>query len=64
MSIRSTVLAAAFTLASLAAAHAGGLRPIAGQSIRLGDVTGVAYYTVERDGYRIVTTLEIGRAHV
>ncbi|WP_229187334.1 hypothetical protein [Bradyrhizobium oropedii] len=49
MSIRSTILAAAFTLASLGAAHAGGLKPIEGQSIHLGDVSGVAYYTVEPD---------------
>lgn len=62
MSIRSTVLAAAFTLASLGAAQAGGLRPTAGQSIHLGDVTGVAYYTVEPDGYRVVTTLAQGEA--
>jgi hypothetical protein len=58
MSIRSTFLAAAFTLASLGAAHAGGLRPIAGQS----DVSGVAYYTVEPDGFRVVTTLAQGAA--
>jgi len=60
MSIRSTVLAAAFTLASLGAAHAGGLRPIEGLSVHLGDVSGVAYYTVEPDGFRVVTTLAQG----
>ena len=57
MSIRSTLLAAAFTLTTLAAAQANGLRPIEGRSINLGDVSGVAYYTVEPDGFRIVTTL-------
>jgi hypothetical protein len=62
MSIRSTLLAAAFTLASLGAAHAGGLRPIEGQSVNLGDVAGVAYYTVEPDGFRVVTTLAQGEA--
>lgn len=62
MSIRSTLLAAAVTLASLGAAHAGALRPIEGQSIHLGDVAGVAYYTVERDGFRVVTTLAQGEA--
>ena len=62
MSIRSTLLAAAFTLASLGAAHANGLRPIEGQSIDLGDVSGVAYYTVEPDGFRVVTTLAQGEA--
>jgi hypothetical protein len=62
MSIRSTLLAAAFTLASLGAAHANGLRPIEGQSVNLGDVSGVAYYTVEPDGFRVVTTLAQGAA--
>jgi hypothetical protein len=60
MSIRSTLLAAAFTLASLGAAHANGLRPIEGRSIDLGDMSGVAYYTVEPDGFRVVTTLAQG----
>jgi hypothetical protein len=60
MSIRSTLLAAAFTLASLGAAHANGLRPIEGRSIDFGDVSGVAYYTVEPDGFRVVTTLAQG----
>ena len=60
MSIRSTLFAAAFTLASLGAAHANGLRPIEGRSIDFGDVSGVAYYTVEPDGFRVVTTLAQG----
>jgi hypothetical protein len=60
MSIRSMIFAAAFTLASLGAAHANGLRPIEGRSIDLGDVSGVAYYTVESDGFRVVTTLAQG----
>jgi hypothetical protein len=62
MSIRNTFLAAAFTLASLGAAHAGDLRPIEGLSVNLGDVSGVAYYTVEPDGFRVVTTLAQGAA--
>jgi len=62
MSIRSTVLAAAFSLASLGAAHATTLRPIDGQSVHLGDLAGVIYYTVEPDGYRVVTTLAQGEA--
>ena len=28
-----------------------------GQSIDLGNISGVAYYTVEKDGYRVVATL-------
>lgn len=62
MSVRNTLLAAAFTMASLGAAHANGLRPIEAQSIHLGDVSGVAYYTVEPNGLRVVTTLAQGEA--
>ena len=62
MSIRSTLFTAAFILASSAAAHADGLRPIEAKSIDLGDVSGVAYYTVEPDGFHVVTTLAQGEA--
>jgi len=62
MSVRSSLLAAAVTFASLGAALANGLRPIEGLSINLGDVSGVAYYTVEPDGFRVVTTLAQGAA--
>jgi predicted aconitase len=62
MSIRSTLFAATLTLASLGAAHADGLRPIEAKSIDLGEVSGVAYYTVERDGLHVVTTLAQGEA--
>ncbi|OKO73765.1 hypothetical protein [Bradyrhizobium sp. AS23.2] len=62
MWIRNTLLAAAFTLSSLGAAHANGLRPLQGDSIRLGDLSGVTYYTVEPDGFRVVTTFAEGEA--
>jgi hypothetical protein len=62
MSIRSMLVAAAFALAPFAAAHADGLRPIDAKSIDLGEVSGVAYYTVERDGFHVVTTLAEGIA--
>jgi hypothetical protein len=62
MSIRSMLFAAVFALASLEAAHADGLRPIEAKSIDLGEVSGVAYYAVERDGYHVVTTLAQGMA--
>ena len=62
MPIRSMFVAAAFALASLEAAHADGLRPIDGMSIDLGEVSGVAYYTVGRDGFHVVTTLAQGMA--
>jgi hypothetical protein len=60
MPIRNTLLAAAFALASLGAAHADGLRPIEAKSVDLGEVAGVAYYTVEHDGFHVVTTLAQG----
>ena len=56
MMIRQTTLAAAFALAAIGPAHPEGLKPLHGQVIDLGDVSGVAYYTVERDGYRVVAT--------
>jgi hypothetical protein len=62
MSIRSMFVAAALALASLQAAHADGLRPIDAKSIDLGEVSGIAYYTVERDGFHVVTTLAQGMA--
>ena len=60
MSIRSLLVVAALALASLQAAHADGLRPFDAKSIDLGEVSGVAYYTVERDGFHVVTTLARG----
>ena len=60
MSIRNTILAAAFTVASLGAAHASDLKPIEGRSVQLGDLSGVTYYTVQPDGFRVVTTLAQG----
>jgi hypothetical protein len=57
MSIRNTLFAAAFALASLGAAHADGVRPIEAKSIDLGEISGIAYYTVEHDGFHVVTTL-------
>ena len=68
MSIRSMLVAAAFAalavpaLASLEPARADGLRPIDAMSIDVGEVSGVAYYTVERDGFHVVATLAQGMA--
>ena len=56
MTIRLNTLAAALALASIGPAHAEGLKPLQGQVIDLGDVSAVAYYTVER-GFRVVATL-------
>jgi hypothetical protein len=60
MSIRNTLFVAAFALASLAAARADAVRPIQAKSIDLGEISGIAYYTVERDGFHVVTTLAQG----
>jgi hypothetical protein len=62
MSIRSMFFAAAFGIASLAAARADGLRPMEGKSIDLGGMSGIAYYTVERDGFHVVATVAQGEA--
>jgi hypothetical protein len=64
MSTRNMLFVTAFALASLGAAHAGGMRPIEARSIDLGEVSGVAYYTVERDGLHVVTTLAQGETGV
>ena len=62
MSIRSMLLAVAFGVASLTTARAESLRPMAGKSIGLGEISGIAYYTVERDGFHVVATLAQGEA--
>lgn len=57
MNIRRTAFAAALALAAVAPASAEGLKPVQAQRIDLGAVSGVAYYTVERDGFRVIATL-------
>ena len=57
MNVRHTILAAALALALVAPAAAEGLKPAQAQRIDLGAVSGVAYYTVERGGFRVVATL-------
>src|SRR5262245_41954922 len=57
MNIKQTTLAAGLALLSMGSAHADGLNPFQGRDIDLGDVSAVAYYTVERDGFRVVATL-------
>ncbi len=47
-------------LCSAGFAQASELAPMAGLSVKLGDVLGTAYYTVEKDGYHVVTTLGAG----
>jgi len=43
-----------------ATAATAGLRAGSAQSIQVGYVSGVAYYTAERDGYHVVATLSVG----
>ena len=43
--------------ASATAADGAELKPLAAVSIALGEVSGVAYYTVESEGYRVVATV-------
>jgi len=60
MTIHRTILAATFALAFTGAAHAGELPPLAATSIDLGAVSGVAYYTVEHNDFRVVAILAQG----
>lgn len=60
MDMRHAVIAAALTLAAAAPVSAEGLKPVQAQGIELGTLSGVAYYTVERDGFRVVATLAQG----
>ena len=63
MSVRAMLFATAFAFASLGAARAAdGLHPIEARGINLGGVSGVAYYTIARDGFHVVTTLAQGEA--
>ena len=57
------IIVAALALATLSGvAHADGLQPVESRNINLGEVSGIAYYTVERDGFRVVATLAQGEA--
>ncbi len=53
-----TGLLAAISL--VGAAHAEQIFPSQAKSIEFGDTTGVAYYTVADDGFRVVATLAAG----
>ncbi|WP_024514315.1 hypothetical protein [Bradyrhizobium sp. Tv2a-2] len=64
MSIRNMLFVTAFVLASLGAAHADGVRPMEAKSVDLGGISGIAYYTIERDGLHVVTTLAQGETGV
>lgn len=58
MTFRTITLAAATILTGLVGtARAETIKPLDGGSVRLGDLAGVAYYTAEPKGYRVVVTL-------
>ncbi|KAB1070946.1 hypothetical protein [Methylobacterium planeticum] len=58
MTLRTTILAAAALLAVTGTARAAdSIKPVAGGSVSLGSLAGVAYYTAEPKGYRVVVTL-------
>jgi hypothetical protein len=52
-----TLLSLVAGLCAAGLARSDELTPMAGFSIKLGDALGSAYYTVEKDGYRVVATL-------
>lgn len=60
MDLRKLALAASLLAAPGIAAHADELSPIAARPFAAGPVSGTAYYTVEKDGYRVVATLSAG----
>ncbi|ANY84830.1 hypothetical protein BB934_41355 (plasmid) [Microvirga ossetica] len=51
------VIAAAALVLTIGTARANDLKPIQAQSVHLGGVSGTAYYTVEPDGFHVITTL-------
>src|SRR5215469_1276603 len=57
MSLLSAMLAAVAAVAVAGTLHAGPLEPIAAHNVDLGALAGVAYYTVEPNGFRLVATL-------
>ena len=59
MKMRIAILASCAVAAVFVAGgvHAETLKPIQGRSIDLGMLAGIAYYTVEHEGYRLVATL-------
>ena len=56
LALAATTLSLAASLAPVAAS-ATELKPMRPLSVDLGSFRGSAYYTVERDGYRVVATL-------
>jgi hypothetical protein len=56
---KSLLLAAVFFNAPLCgAAQAMELKPMMAQQVKLGPISAMAYYTIEKNGFRIVTTIQ------
>ena len=59
--MKSLMLASATAALLIAgSAQASELEPFAGKSIKRGNVTGTAYYTVAQDGFEVVATVASG----
>jgi hypothetical protein len=58
MSYRFAFLAAVAALSVAGAAHAESLKPVQARRVDLGGLAGIAYYTVEKDGHRLVVSLK------
>ncbi|MGY2052219.1 hypothetical protein [Methylobacterium sp. JK268] len=57
LTLRTILVAAAAALSPLVPARAEPVKPAAARSLDLGPLAGVAYYTAEPAGYRVVVTL-------
>ena len=55
-----TLIASAVAVACLSGNALADDKPLAGKTIDLGGVKGAAYYTVEGEDFRVVTTLQAG----
>ena len=60
MSARLNAIVLAACVGMSGGAAAAELAPDSGHSIHLADFSGVVYYTIEQDGYRVVATLASG----
>jgi hypothetical protein len=54
---KQIAMAALAVLSLVGVAAAGDLKPMHSRSIDLGTMSGIAYYTVEPEGYHVVATL-------
>ena len=57
MNIHRNIAAGGLLLAAIGSAEADTLKPIQAHGIDLAGAAGVAYYTVEKDGFHLVATL-------